>query len=113
MILNIVVKNDFKFDFNKAIRGLIVDKENGNVLKVSLYNKIKHAFHGTKELSHKEQRRIYHGSSVDIAEEKYLSIDTTFSISYTVLFSLLVDLKDSKPELEKNVNLKHEPQTGT
>ncbi len=90
---------EFNFDFNKAIRGLIVDKFNGNILKVSLYNKIKHAFHGTKELSYKEQLKIYRSSSVDIGDPQYMSIDTTFSIAHTILFSQLVDLKDKYPEL--------------
>lgn len=89
----------FTFDFNKAIRGLIVDKVNGNLLKVSLYNKIKNAYHGTKDLSYKEQLKIYHGSSVDISDPQYMSIDTTFSIAHTVLFAQLIDLKDKKPDL--------------
>lgn len=90
---------DFKFDFTRAIRGLIVDRENGNVLKVSLFNKIKNAYHGTRELSYREQRKIYEGSSVDIRDPRYMSIDTTFAIADTVLFSQLVDLKDKKPQL--------------
>ena len=91
---------DFKFDFNLAIRGLIVDKMNGNILKVSLYNKIKTTFHGTKQISYKQQHKIYAGSSVDIGDPQYMSIDTAFSIAHTILFMRLVDLKDSKPELD-------------
>lgn len=91
---------NFKFDFDMAIRGLVVDKVHGNILKVSLYNKIKNAYHGTKELSHKQQQKIYMGASVDISDPQYLSIDTTFSIAHTILFAQLVDLKDKKPELE-------------
>ncbi len=90
----------FKFEFQKAIRGLIVDKVNGNILKVSLYNKIKNAYHGTKEMSFKQQNKVYQGSSVDLNDPQYMSIDTTFSISLTILFSQLVDLKDKNPELD-------------
>lgn len=90
---------NFKFDFKTAIRGLVVDKEYGNVLKVSLYNKIKNAYHGTKALSHKSQREIYKGLSIDLGDEKFLSIDTTFSIAFTVIFAQLVDLKDSSETL--------------
>lgn len=92
------IKN-FKFDFQKAIRGLILDKTNGNLLKVSLYNKIKNTYHGTKELSYKQQVQIYKGSAVDISDPQYMSIDTAFSIAHTILFAQLVDLKDAKPEL--------------
>lgn len=92
--------NKCKFDFNKAVRGLIMDKDNGNVLKVSLYNKIKNAYHGPKELSYKQQRKLYKGASVDISESRYMSLDTYFSIACTVLFSQLVGMKDANPSLD-------------
>lgn len=90
---------EFTFDFNKAIRGLVIDKENGNLLKVSLYNKIKTAYHGQRPLGHKEQKRLYYGASIDLSDSNYSSIDTTFSIAFAIMFSQLVDLKDSNPEL--------------
>ena len=90
----------FKFDFSKAIRGLVVDKENGNILKVSLYNKIKNSYHGPRKLSYKEQRKTYKGSSIDISDSIYLSVDTNFSIAFTIVFSELVKLKDENPDLE-------------
>lgn len=89
----------FTFDFDKAIRGLVLDKMNGNLLKVSLYNKIKQAYHGTKELNYKERYRIYAGSNVDLSSDQYLSIDTHFSIAHSNLFAQLVDLKDKNPDL--------------
>src|SRR5215213_2693866 len=49
------VINDLKFQFNLAIRGLVIDKPNGNVLKLSTYSKVKHAFHGLKEMDFKTQ----------------------------------------------------------
>lgn len=90
---------EFKFDFNKATRGLIIDMTNGNILKVSLYNKIKNAYHGTKELTYKDQQKVYSSLSVDLSDPHYMSIDTAFSVAHMILFSQLVDLKDAKPEL--------------
>jgi HAD superfamily 5'-nucleotidase-like hydrolase len=89
---------NFKFDFNKAIRGLIIDTENGNILKVSLYNKIKNAYHGTKEISYREQIEHYGASSIDLRDSKFMSVDTTFSIALTIIYSQLVDLKDAQTE---------------
>ncbi|MCT4641120.1 MAG: HAD-IG family 5'-nucleotidase [Bacteriovoracaceae bacterium] len=90
----------FSFNFKDAIRGLVVDKENGNILKVSLYNKIKNSYHGSKKLNYKEQQKTYLGSSIDLGDPRYLSVDTNFSIAFTIIFSQLVDLKDKKPQLE-------------
>lgn len=92
--------NQFTFDFLKAVRGLVVDMEYGNIIKVSLHNKIKNAYHGSKELTYKNVQKVYKGLSVDLSEERYMSIDTAFSIAFTVIFSQLVDLKDKRPELD-------------
>lgn len=97
------IKN-FEFDFNQAIRGLVLDKINGNLLKVSLYNKIKQAYHGTKELSYKDRYRIYAGENVDLGSNQYLSVDTNFSIAHSNLFAQLVDLKDKNPDLLPTYN---------
>lgn len=89
---------NFDYNFNRAIRGLIIDQDNGNLIKVSLYNKIKTAFHGTKPLNYKDQQRLYGSSSVDLREDTYRALDTNFSIAHALVFSLLVDYKDANPD---------------
>ena len=93
-----IIRN-FKFDFTKAIRGLVIDKEYGNILKVSLYSRIKNSYHGTRPLSYKEQLKLYGGANIDLREGRYLSVDTTFSIAFVIIFSQLIDLKNSNPKL--------------
>lgn len=90
-----------KFDYQRAIRGLVIDKNLGNVIKLSLYSKVKKAFHGTEEIDFKTQQNIYQGLTIDLNDNaRYSIIDTTFSISHAVLFMQLVTLKDQHPELE-------------
>jgi HAD superfamily 5'-nucleotidase-like hydrolase len=89
-----------KFQFNMAIRGLVIDKPHGNVLKLSTYSRVKHAYHGMTEMDFKTQQKIYQGLVIDLNDsERYAIVDTTFSISYCVLYMQLIDLKDKKPEL--------------
>ena len=89
-----------KFEFNRAIRGLVIDKPHGNILKLSTYSKVKHAYHGLREMDFKNQRKIYQGLVIDLNDsDRYSIVDTTFSISYCVLYMQLVELKDTKPEL--------------
>ncbi len=91
---------NFKFQLNRAIRGLVIDKPNGNVLKLSTYSKVKHAFHGLKEMDFKAQQKIYQGLTIDLNDsDRFAIVDTTFSISYCVLYMQIVDLKDKNPEL--------------
>lgn len=88
----------FDYNFNMAIRGLVLDKLNGNLLKVSLYNKIKNASHGSKTLSYKEIQEIYGQASIDLREDQFHALDTTFAISYALLFGKLVEYKDKHPD---------------
>jgi len=88
-----------RFDFDLAIRGLAIDKKNGNLLKVSRFGQIKSASHGSKILDYKTVREYYKGRYIDLNDPAYICIDTTFSISHAVLFALLIDLKDQKTNL--------------
>lgn len=92
---------ELKFDFNRIIRGLVIDKALGNVLKLSLYSKVKQSRHGGKEIDFKGQQKIYQGLSVDLNDSnRYAIVDTAFSIAYACLYMQIVDLKNAKPELE-------------
>ena len=88
-----------KFEFNRAIRGLVIDKPHGNILKLSTYSKVKQSFHGTKEMDYKDQQKIYQGLTIDLNDsDRFSIVDTTFSIAYCVLYMQIVDLKDKYPE---------------
>ena len=83
----------FKFDIYRSIGGLVVDKRNGNLLKLSRYSKVKKSFHGLNEIDYKTQNSIYREMAIDINSPDFKSLDTAFAISNGVLFSQLVDLK--------------------
>jgi HAD superfamily 5'-nucleotidase-like hydrolase len=94
------VVGDLKISFNHAIRGLVIDKPHGNILKLSTYSKVKHAYHGLTEMDFKTQQKIYQGLVIDLNDsERFSIVDTTFSIAYCVLYMQIVDLKDRHPEL--------------
>jgi HAD superfamily 5'-nucleotidase-like hydrolase len=94
------IVGDLKFKLDYAIRGLVIDKPHGNVLKLSTYSKVKHAYHGLSEMDFKTQQKIYQGLVIDLNDsERFSIVDTTFSISYCVLYMQMVDLRDGRPEL--------------
>lgn len=89
-----------EFSFDRAIRGLVIDKVNGNVLKLSRHAGIRVSYHGLKPIDYKTQRSLYGSTYIDLRDPNYDTVDTTFSIAFAGLFMQLVDLKDSRPELE-------------
>ena len=86
--------NQLTFNFNLAIRGLVIDKCHGNILKLSRYGGIKESYHGTNPINKKAQRRFYRGTYVDLSDSNFIPVDTAFSIAVCVLYAQLVDLKD-------------------
>ena len=86
-----------KFHFKDAIRGLVVDSKNGNILKLSRYGAIRQSYHGTKLIDFTEQKHFYRSIYVDLGDPNYMAIDTSFSIAFCVLYAQLVDLKDEDP----------------
>ena len=80
------------FDYNQVIQGLVIDRNAGNVLKLSRFGKVKQAFHGTKELTYSEIRRTYNNRVIELNDRNIQSLDTSFSIANGVLFLQLVDL---------------------
>lgn len=86
---------NLKFDFDLAIRGLVIDKKKGNLLKVSRHGAIRASAHGTKPIDFPTQQKLYKSIYIDLSDtSSYTSIDTAFSISVATLYSQLVDIKD-------------------
>ncbi len=70
------------FHWDHAIRGLVIDKSRGNLLKLSRYSAIRVSFHGTKAIDYREQLKLYKSVYIDLRDTNYLSIDTSFSIAF-------------------------------
>lgn len=83
-----------KFDYERAIRGLIIDRKLGNLHKISRHCAIRTSYHGTQQLDYKTQSQLFKSFYIDLGESRYVAIDTSFSIAVAALFSQLVDLKD-------------------
>lgn len=87
-----------QFNFHDAIRGLVVDSQHGNILKLSRYGAIRQSYHGTRQIEFHEQHNIYRSTYVDLGDPNYMAIDTSFSIAFAVLYAQLIDYKDQNPQ---------------
>ncbi len=96
---------DLPFNFKDAIRGLVIDSVNGNILKLNRYGAIRDSFHGTKRIAYAEQKQFYRSTYVDLSDPNYMAVDTSFSIAFCALYGQLVDYKDKNPLSLPNYNL--------
>jgi len=86
-----------QFNPELVCRGLIVDKENGNVLKVDRFGYVRRAMHGTRMLSRSETFEQYGRDQVDVdlRSDRWAFLNTLFSVSEGCLNAQLVDRFDS------------------
>lgn len=83
------------FDEQFAIRGLVIDRAKGNLLKLNRYAAIRASYHGLKPLDFKSHQKIYRSTYIDLSTGDYMAVDTFFSYSLAVILSQLVELKDA------------------
>jgi HAD superfamily 5'-nucleotidase-like hydrolase len=82
------------YDPRFAIRGLVVDRYNGNVLKMDRYGYVGRCYHGGRHLEREERRRLYREKSIRLSDRRYAWIDTLFALPEAVLFARAVELVD-------------------
>lgn len=83
------------FDAEAVIRGLIIDTELGNLIKVNRFGYVKRAQHGTRLLDYETQRRTYARTVVDLADPRWVFLNTFFSVSEAHMYALMVDMLDA------------------
>jgi len=86
--------DDLRFDPGLVMRGLVIDCELGNVLKVNRFGFVKQAQHGTEPLGPEAVRQLYAREIVELASPRYAFANTLFSLSEGCLFAQLVDRLD-------------------
>jgi HAD superfamily 5'-nucleotidase-like hydrolase len=86
---------NLEFDPNFGVRGLIIDRELGNLIKANRFGYVHQAAHGTDMLSYSDTRRAYKQTIVSLSDSRYEFLNTFFSISEACLYAQLVDRLDA------------------
>jgi 5'-nucleotidase len=85
------------FDPSLMVRGLVIDKERGNMLKVDRHKYVKLAYHGFTPLTRDDRIAVYNAttdSPLDFQSSRFAMVDTLFSLAEAHLYMSLVELKD-------------------
>ncbi|SMF21933.1 HAD-IG family 5'-nucleotidase [Pseudobacteriovorax antillogorgiicola] len=90
---------DLKFNPKFVIRGLLVDRSKGNLLKVDSHKYVKIAYHGHTKLEKSERHQLYNAQGYKA--DSFLSVDTFFALSEVQLFTEIVDYMRRHPGLIK------------
>jgi 5'-nucleotidase len=80
------------YDTQFPIRGLLIDKLHGHIVKMDRYKFVGRAFHGLRELTKQERHELYHSRRVRVAPPRYHYIDTLYALPEAALYAGAVDL---------------------
>jgi len=82
----------YRTDF--PIRGLLIDRKLGNVLKMDRYRYVKTAYHGFRKLTREERRSAYHTRRLRPGTGRYHWVDTLYALSEVAVYAAAVDQLD-------------------
>ncbi len=85
---------ELRFDTGFPIRGLLIDKRQGNVLKMDRYKFVGKAHHGLRELTRDERYEHYQAQRLRVSVPRYHWIDTLYALPEAALYAGAVDMLD-------------------
>jgi len=86
----------YRTDF--AVRGLLIDRKLGNILKMDRYRYVKTAYHGFRRLSREERRGAYHTRRLRPGTGRYHWVDTLYSLSEVAVYAAAIEHLESHGE---------------
>lgn len=81
---------DIPFDPDFAIRGLVLDKHEGNLLKMDRYHHVGAGYHGFRQLDD-PTRRLYRHDPPLLGSKRFQLLDTLFELPEAYLFCAIID----------------------
>jgi len=84
-----------RFDTRFAIRGLLIDKKLGHVLKMDRYRYVGRAYHGMRELPREVRHALYETRKVRVTGSRYHWIDTLYALPEAAVYAGAVDVLDA------------------
>lgn len=85
---------DLQYDPKWAIRGVMVDRQLGNVFKLDRHSYVGRCYHGFRELSADERKATYRNEKINLSSDRYEWIDTLFGLPEAVMYTTMVDWSD-------------------
>ncbi|HHH30093.1 MAG TPA: 5'-nucleotidase [Polyangiaceae bacterium] len=87
---------DLHYPLDFPIRGLLIDKKLGNVLKMNRFKIVRRGYHGLRELTREEIRALYYERKIRHKSDRFHWIDTLYGLSEACTFATVVDAYDER-----------------
>jgi len=79
------------YDHEFVIRGLVVDKDHGNIFKMDRHNYVGRCYHGRQLLPIDERRALYQNEKIRLSLPRFAWIDTLFSLPEACLYAEIIE----------------------
>lgn len=89
---------DLHFDSRYAVRGVVIDRANGNIFKMDRHGHVGRVFHGFNLQPKEERDRQYRTSRIRLSSPRYAWIDTLFALPEAVMYVTLVAFLEAEGE---------------
>lgn len=90
---------DLRYDRSFVMRGLLIDKEHGNILKLDRFNYVGRAYHGRRPLPREERMRLYRDAKVDGSSARYAWMDTLFAMPEASIYAEAIECLEGRHPL--------------
>ena len=80
-----------RYDPTFIIRGLILDKRNGHLVKMDAHGRVGRCFYGRRALDRDEVVKTYANAKIRLGAQSFASVDTLFSMPEACLYANLVE----------------------
>jgi 5'-nucleotidase len=84
-----------RYDPDSVIRGLVVDKEQGNLFKMDRHNHVGRGHHGRRPIPDEALKRLYREEKIHLSSPRFAWIDTLFALPEACLFAEAIELTES------------------
>jgi len=84
------------YDPDFVIRGLVMDKQTGNIFKMDRHNHVGRCFHGTRPLPADEIKRLYREEKIHLSLPRFAWLDSLFALPEACLFAAMVDALEAE-----------------
>src|SRR5437868_537157 len=86
-----------KYDHEFVIRGLVVDKDHGNIFKMDRHNHVGRCYHGRRQLTLDERRKLYQtNEKIRLSLPRFAWIDTLFSLPEACLYAEIIEAQEAR-----------------